>query len=287
MCTAETVDLVVRAGFGSRLGVVGPLEQSDLSGTDLTLAIHEVLMPDLDDTPRPTRTCGHGRVAATSAPEHGQGFRSLDAGEAERRRAEIAAGAERLARDEGRAMARWLTDLYDVAVVGAGIVGLAVGARAPGRHPGFSVVVLEREHEVGLHQTGHNSGVIHSGVYYKPGSLKARLCVEGARLMYEFCDERRIPYERCGKLIVALTADELPRLDELEARGRANGVRGLRRLSRGRDPARSSQRPAASRRCTARHRDRRLRRWWPRALRADLAERGRSTCCTGVGRPVR
>ena len=84
---------------------------------------------------------------------------------------------------------------------------------------------------VAQHQTGHNSGVIHSGIYYTPGSLKARLCVEGARLMYEYCDEHAIPYERCGKLVVALDDEELPRLDELESRGRANGVPGLRRVT--------------------------------------------------------
>ncbi len=92
------------------------------------------------------------------------------------------------------------------------------------------MVILEREHDVAQHQSSHNSGVIHSGVYYMPGSLKARLCVEGAQLMYEFCDEHEIRYERCGKLIVALHESELPGLDELERRGHANGVR-LRRLT--------------------------------------------------------
>jgi (S)-2-hydroxyglutarate dehydrogenase len=90
--------------------------------------------------------------------------------------------------------------------------------------------VLEREHRVGTHQTGHNSGVIHAGVYYAPGSLKARLCVEGARELYEYCDEKAIPYEMCGKLIVATDPSELPRLDELERRAGMNGVQGVRRL---------------------------------------------------------
>jgi 2-hydroxyglutarate dehydrogenase len=90
--------------------------------------------------------------------------------------------------------------------------------------------VLEREAEVGTHQTGHNSGVIHTGVYYQPGSLKARLCVEGARELYEYCAERGIASERCGKLIVATDSTELPRLEELERRGQANGVPGLRRI---------------------------------------------------------
>src|ERR1700722_17700223 len=119
---------------------------------------------------------------------------------------------------------------FDVSIVGAGILGLSVARELKRRHPGLEIVVLEREDEVAQHQTGHNSGVIHSGVYYAPGSLKARLCVEGAQLMYEFCDEHEIRYERCGKLIVALHDSELPGLDDLERRGHANGVR-LRRLT--------------------------------------------------------
>lgn len=93
--------------------------------------------------------------------------------------------------------------------------------------------MLEREPGPARHQTGHNSGVIHGGIYYVPGSLKARLCVEGARLMYDYCDEHGIPYERCGKLIVAVDAGELSRLDDLEARGIANAVPGLRRIGSG------------------------------------------------------
>ncbi len=122
---------------------------------------------------------------------------------------------------------------YDLAVVGAGIVGLAVAREFLRRRPGASLVVIDQQVTVGYHQTSHNSGVIHSGVYYKPGSLKARLCVEGARLMYEFCDEHAIRYERCGKLIVAVREDELARLADLEERGLANGVPGLRRVGRG------------------------------------------------------
>ena len=120
---------------------------------------------------------------------------------------------------------------YDVAVVGAGIVGLAVAREINRRRPDLTVLVIDKESEVARHQTGHNSGVIHSGIYYAPGSLKARLCVEGSRLLYEYCDTHGIPYERCGKLIVALHERELPGLDELEARGRANGVTGLRRVT--------------------------------------------------------
>ena len=121
--------------------------------------------------------------------------------------------------------------VHDLVVVGAGIVGLAVAREWTQRHPADSVAVLERESGPAAHQTGHNSGVIHGGIYYQPGSLKAGLCVEGARLMYEFCQENGIAYERCGKLIVAVAPEELPRLDDLEARGIANAVPGLRRIS--------------------------------------------------------
>jgi 2-hydroxyglutarate dehydrogenase len=121
----------------------------------------------------------------------------------------------------------------DVAVVGAGILGLAVAREMQRRRPGARVVVLEREGGVARHQTGSNSGVAHAGIAYAPGSLKARLCVEGLRRLYAFCDEHEVPYERCGKVIVALDRSELPRLDELEARGRANGVAGLKRIGPG------------------------------------------------------
>jgi (S)-2-hydroxyglutarate dehydrogenase len=120
---------------------------------------------------------------------------------------------------------------YDVAVVGAGIVGLAVAREILARRPDARLVVIDKETGVARHQTGHNSGVIHAGIYYAPGSLKARLCVEGARLMYDYCDTNAIPYERCGKLVVALDDAELLRLDALEARARANGVPGLRRVT--------------------------------------------------------
>ena len=116
-------------------------------------------------------------------------------------------------------------------MVGGGILGLAVARELALRHPDRSLTVLERELDVGAHQTGHNSGVVHGGIYYEPGSLKARLCVEGARLLYDYCDERGVGVERCGKVIVATERDELGRLDELERRGRANGVPGLVRLA--------------------------------------------------------
>jgi 2-hydroxyglutarate dehydrogenase len=121
----------------------------------------------------------------------------------------------------------------DVAIVGGGILGLATARALVRRHPRLKVVVLEREGEVAKHQTGHNSGVIHAGIYYEPGSLKARLCVSGARQMYAFCEAHGIPVERCGKLIVAVEQSEVERLGTLEARGRANGVPGLRRITAG------------------------------------------------------
>jgi (S)-2-hydroxyglutarate dehydrogenase len=118
----------------------------------------------------------------------------------------------------------------DIAVVGGGILGLAVARELTVRQPGWSVCVFEKEKRLGTHQTGHNSGVVHAGIYYAPGSLKAQLCVEGAARLYEYCDGRGIPYEKCGKLIVATDSAELPGLEELERRGRANGVVGLRRV---------------------------------------------------------
>ena len=120
----------------------------------------------------------------------------------------------------------------DVAVVGGGLVGLATALALTEQH-GRSVTVLEAEDRLATHQSGHNSGVIHSGLYYKPGSLKAKLCVEGARALYRFCEEEGIAHERCGKLVVATSEDELPRLDELEQCGHANGLVGLRRLRGG------------------------------------------------------
>jgi L-2-hydroxyglutarate oxidase len=118
---------------------------------------------------------------------------------------------------------------FDVAIIGGGIVGTAT-AMALARQTTARIVVLEAETRLAAHQTGNNSGVIHSGLYYKPGSLKARNCVEGREAMYRFCAEHVIPHERCGKLVVATSPAELPALDELERRGHANGLQGLRRL---------------------------------------------------------
>lgn len=116
---------------------------------------------------------------------------------------------------------------FDVVIVGGGIVGLAAAREILTRRPGTSLAVLDKEPSIGVHQTGHNSGVIHSGIYYAPGSLKAKLCTRGARLMYEFCERHDVPTDRCGKLIVATAGTELPALDELYRRGTANGVPGL------------------------------------------------------------
>jgi L-2-hydroxyglutarate oxidase len=116
---------------------------------------------------------------------------------------------------------------FDIAVVGGGIVGLASALAINERYPRCSLTVLEKEPEVGSHQTGHNSGVIHAGIYYKPGSYKAMLCVEGVRLMKSFCEESGVAWEPCGKVIVATDDSELARLEELYRRGVANGVSGL------------------------------------------------------------
>ena len=118
----------------------------------------------------------------------------------------------------------------DVVVVGAGIVGLAAARELARRHDGLRVVVLERAPRIAAHQSGRTSGVIHAGIYYRPGSLKARLCVAGARELYSYCEEHGIRTERNGKVIVAIVEDELDRLDELQRRGRENGVSGLRRI---------------------------------------------------------
>ncbi|MGD0529084.1 MAG: L-2-hydroxyglutarate oxidase [Polyangiaceae bacterium] len=118
----------------------------------------------------------------------------------------------------------------DVVVLGGGIVGLATSLAVLARRPGASLVVLEKEAALAAHQTGHNSGVIHAGLYYKPGSLKATMCARGRGMLERFCAEHGVAFERCGKVVVATSAEEVPRLDELERRGRANGLAGMRRV---------------------------------------------------------
>ncbi|MGI9145615.1 MAG: L-2-hydroxyglutarate oxidase [Chloroflexota bacterium] len=116
---------------------------------------------------------------------------------------------------------------YDVVIIGAGIVGLAVSRELLSRYPRLRLAVLDKESSAGQHQSGHNSGVLHSGIYYAPGSLKARLCVQGQRELYAYCEQKGIPTDRCGKVIVAVEQSELPRLENLLQRGVANGVEGL------------------------------------------------------------
>ena len=119
---------------------------------------------------------------------------------------------------------------YEFAVIGGGIVGLATALRVLEARPDVSLLLLEKESRLGRHQTGHNSGVLHAGLYYKPGSLKAKLSVEGLRQMVDFCQRHKVPYEQCGKIVVATEKEELPRLEKLVERGTANGLKGLRKL---------------------------------------------------------
>jgi (S)-2-hydroxyglutarate dehydrogenase len=120
-----------------------------------------------------------------------------------------------------------MSDLYDVAIIGGGILGLSSARHLLGQHPGLRVLVIEKGSEVAGQQTGHNSGVIHSGIYYRPGSLKAQFCVDGRNSIVEFCEQHGIAFERCGKLIMASREEELPRMETLFERGKANGVEGL------------------------------------------------------------
>ena len=119
---------------------------------------------------------------------------------------------------------------HNVIIIGGGVVGLGVALEITRRFPHLRLLLLEKEDRVARHQSGHNSGVIHSGVYYKPGSMKARLCVSGAAAMIEFCREHEVAHEVCGKVIVAIDTDELPRLEEMHRRGEANGLVGLRMI---------------------------------------------------------
>ncbi|MFW6640353.1 L-2-hydroxyglutarate oxidase [Nocardiopsis algeriensis] len=117
-----------------------------------------------------------------------------------------------------------------IGIVGAGIVGLAIGREVTLRRPGTRVVVLEKEDRVAVHQTGRNSGVVHAGLYYRPGSLKARLCTRGKGMLREYCADRGLPYDECGKLVVAVDEDDVARLDGIHARADTNAVPGLRRV---------------------------------------------------------
>lgn len=117
--------------------------------------------------------------------------------------------------------------LFDVVVVGGGILGLSISRQLLRERPGLRLAILEKEKSLATHQTGHNSGVIHAGIYYRPGTLKAKFCVEGRGQLLQYCQERQIPVQQCGKVIVATQPQDLSRLVELERRGRANGVEQL------------------------------------------------------------
>ena len=117
---------------------------------------------------------------------------------------------------------------YDLGIIGGGIVGLSTAVQWLRKYDSVRIVVLEAESQVGMHQSGHNSGVLHSGIYYKPGSLKAKLCRAGKQEMEQFCQEHNVPFDRCGKVIVATNAAELLRLDEIEQRGAENGIESRR-----------------------------------------------------------
>jgi L-2-hydroxyglutarate oxidase len=124
-----------------------------------------------------------------------------------------------------------MSKTYDIAIIGGGIVGTAVGMSLQ-KDKNLSVILIEAENKFAPHQTGNNSGVIHSGLYYKPGSLKAKNCIEGRELMYRFCEENNVPYNRCGKIVIAVYDYEVSALHELEQRGRENGLKGIRKISK-------------------------------------------------------
>ena len=120
--------------------------------------------------------------------------------------------------------------MVDVTIIGGGIVGLATGYQLLEYDSSLKLVILEKEPEIGQHQSGHNSGVIHSGIYYKPGSLKAQNCRRGIHLLLNFCDQHDIPYDICGKVIVATSQEEQMTLNILYERGQENGIKGLKKL---------------------------------------------------------
>src|SRR3990172_5030907 len=120
-----------------------------------------------------------------------------------------------------------MASFYDLTIIGGGIVGLATALKIGEAHPRVKLLILEKESDLARHQTGHNSGVIHYGLYYRPGSVKARSCVAGRKALMEFCDRNGVPYEICGKVVVASSAEELSRLEDLHWRGLAYGLQGL------------------------------------------------------------
>jgi len=121
---------------------------------------------------------------------------------------------------------------HDIIIIGAGIVGLATALQIKKQRPKLKLLVLDKEDKLAKHQTGHNSGVIHSGLYYKPGSLKATNCINGYRMLLEFCNEHEVPYELCGKIVVATSKEEVPLMENLYKRGTANGLRGIKKLEK-------------------------------------------------------
>ena len=160
-----------------------------------------------------------------------------------------------------------------VGVVGGGILGVAIAREVVRRRPGTQVVVLEKEDHLAAHQTGRNSGVVHAGIYYRPGSLKADLCTRGRGLLQDFCAEHAIPYVACGKLVVAVDAAETGRFDALERTATANRVPGLRRLGAAGDPRGGAVRRRAGGAALAGHRHHRLRRDHPGARRRGTRRR--------------
>jgi L-2-hydroxyglutarate oxidase len=120
---------------------------------------------------------------------------------------------------------------YDIVVIGAGIIGLATAFELSKRYPKYTLAILEKEDTVATHQTGHNSGVIHSGIYYKPGSHKATLCASGSRALIDYSEKKGIEYNLIGKVVVATDEEEIPRLQTLYERGQANGVPGLKLIN--------------------------------------------------------
>ena len=122
---------------------------------------------------------------------------------------------------------------YDIIIVGGGIVGLATGLQLKKLNPSLKLILLEKEQQLASHQTGHNSGVIHSGLYYKSGSLKAKNCIRGYQQLLRFCDEESIPYEICGKIVVATRHNQLAALHKLGTTGIQNGLKGLKKLTKG------------------------------------------------------